>query len=324
MSPILELVQMEYIKEIVESGFNLTLAAERLYVSQSALSQFIKKFEANNEVNLFIRHNGRIVDLTELGYELYDRIIVILNKYYQLEDLVLEESKQQQGRIKIGIHPTILRLFFTKFIPSFMLNNPDADIDIVESESVPARDDLEDERLDMAIIMEPTELDLKDFEQHPLVKTEASVIVNKDHPLNKLDKISWEDLNDFNLITYSEEEPIYKQLQDKVKQHKLDCEILFTSNSFDFLIETCSNSELVAILPTVNLDQFNENLDFVGVASKSMESPILSIPMLVRPKKERYSKIASFFYNSLLEYFYLDDLSLRYNFLTEETNEEGV
>lgn len=312
---------MEYLKEIVESGYNLTLAAERLYVSQSALSQFIKKFEADNEINIFKRKNGLIIDLTELGYELYEHVNVVLDKYYQLEDLILEQSKQQQGRITIGIHPTILRLFFTKFIPTFILSNPKANIEIIESESAPTRRNLMDDHLNIAIIMNPTELAPDLYEEHPLAKGEVQALISKDHPLNEIDKLTWEDLNGFNLVTYSKEEPIYKQLEEKIKKHELDCKILFTSNSFDYLIETCSNSELVAILPTVNFKQFIENLNFVGVVSKPMESPIISIPMLVRPKKERYSKFESFFYNSLLEYFYLDDLSLRYDFLT---NQEDV
>ena len=33
--------QMQYIVEIVQSNFNITAAAQKLYVSQSAISQFI-------------------------------------------------------------------------------------------------------------------------------------------------------------------------------------------------------------------------------------------------------------------------------------------
>ncbi len=36
---------MQYFVEIVKSNGNLTVAAENLFVSQSALSQFIKNFE---------------------------------------------------------------------------------------------------------------------------------------------------------------------------------------------------------------------------------------------------------------------------------------
>ena len=62
---------MQYFVEIVKSNGNLTVAAENLFVSQSALSQFIKNFEKQQGVSLFNRKNGRIVSVSESGMRVY-------------------------------------------------------------------------------------------------------------------------------------------------------------------------------------------------------------------------------------------------------------
>lgn len=74
--------QMEYLVEIVQSNFNITAASQKLYVSQSAISQFIKNFEEQNEVALFVRKNGRIINLTPAGKNIYDSTLEVLEKYY--------------------------------------------------------------------------------------------------------------------------------------------------------------------------------------------------------------------------------------------------
>lgn len=63
--------QVNYLIKIVESDCNLSAAAKKAYVSQSALSQFITNFERDNEIELFIRKNGRLSELSPSGKRIY-------------------------------------------------------------------------------------------------------------------------------------------------------------------------------------------------------------------------------------------------------------
>lgn len=168
----MNITQMEYLVEIVQSNFNITVASQKLYVSQSAISQFVKSFEDQNEIELFVRKNGRIVSLTPSGMKIYQSALLVLDKYYNLENTLKDESSQQKGTIKIGMHPTVLRLFFTKFIPRFILDNPDAYIEIVEAGTVELREMLIDQTIHAAILVDPTGLKNDDFEEYQLMRTE--------------------------------------------------------------------------------------------------------------------------------------------------------
>ena len=61
----MELQQIRYILAIAEEK-NITKAAEKLFVSQSALSQQLLKLEQELGTPLFER-SGRILELTEAG-----------------------------------------------------------------------------------------------------------------------------------------------------------------------------------------------------------------------------------------------------------------
>ncbi|MDE6698568.1 MAG: LysR family transcriptional regulator [Lachnospiraceae bacterium] len=67
--------QMEYLQAIIECG-NFYVAAEKCNVSQSAISQQIKKLEDELGVQLLKRHN-RTFSLTPAGEYFYKKSLII-------------------------------------------------------------------------------------------------------------------------------------------------------------------------------------------------------------------------------------------------------
>lgn len=311
----MNITQMEYLVEIVQSNFNITAASQKLYVSQSAISQFIKSFEDQNEVELFVRKNGRMVNLTQSGMNIYQSALIVLDKYYKLENTLKTESSQQKGTIKIGVHPTILRLFFTDFIPRFILDNPDAYIEIVEGGTLELREMLIDHTIHAAILVHPTELKTDNFEEHQLMRTEIAAFMDPGHPFSKKRLIKWDDLIETPFVTYNDKDKAYHLVDEKVKSLGTNTNLLFTSASWDYMIESVVGNEHIAILPTVYFNQFVSRIEHIGVVEKRFEDPIPYIPVLARPVKKVYTPVESFVFNSILEHFHFDDHSLKYDFL---------
>ena len=317
----MNITHMEYLMEIVQSNFNITVASEKLYVSQSAISQFIKTFENKYEVELFIRRNGRMVDLTPAGEKIYKSAVLVLQEYYNLEDTMKQESSEQKGRIKIGVHPTMLRLFFTQFIPRFILENPDARIEIVEANTLKLREMLIDQSIHIAILITPTDLKEELYEEHQLMRTEIAAFMDPKHPYSKKRILQWKDLEHIPFVTYNDESKTSDLIKDKLEKDKIKSNPLFTSASWDYMIESVIDNEHIAILPTVYIHQFNSRIKYLGVVEKRFERPIPYIPALVRPVKKVYTPVEAFVFNSILEKFHTDDYSLKYDFLENlETN----
>lgn len=93
--------QMEYFRAVVEAG-SFYEAAERSHVSQSAISQQIKKLEDELGTALLTRHN-RTFSLTSAGEHFYRKSLVIAG---DIEQLVRETRRMGAGeeRLTVGCY----------------------------------------------------------------------------------------------------------------------------------------------------------------------------------------------------------------------------
>lgn len=97
----MELKELEYIVAVADQG-SISGAAERLYMAQSSLSQFLSRCEAELGVRLFMRTAGG-VRLTQSG-EVYVRSArQMLRQYHRLKEELKELSQPGGGRIDFGI-----------------------------------------------------------------------------------------------------------------------------------------------------------------------------------------------------------------------------
>ena len=60
--------QLQCICEVINSGFNLSVAARVLHISQPGISRYIKLLEEELEVPLFVRRKNRFERLTPAGH----------------------------------------------------------------------------------------------------------------------------------------------------------------------------------------------------------------------------------------------------------------
>ena len=94
--------QMEYLQAVIENG-NFYLAAEQCHVSQSAISQQIKKLEDELGVRLLERHN-RIFSLTPAGEHFYRKSLVILGDITQLVRETKKIADNDHAVLRIGYY----------------------------------------------------------------------------------------------------------------------------------------------------------------------------------------------------------------------------
>ena len=87
---------MNYFINIVECGCNLSIAAKKIHISQSALSQFVTNFEAAEGIQLFNRKNGRLESLTEAGRKIYRFATEIVNRHEEMLSMIHIESQKAE------------------------------------------------------------------------------------------------------------------------------------------------------------------------------------------------------------------------------------
>lgn len=139
----------DYFLTIVEEG-SLSKAAQKLYLSQPSLSQYLKRMEKRLGVDLF-DHNTSPLKLTYSGERYYE---FLLEEKLREEQIIqeLKDIKQgTSGRIRLGIAFWRAACFLPEVFPEFHRQFPNIQIELCEGKSVNFQKELLDGHIDIAI-----------------------------------------------------------------------------------------------------------------------------------------------------------------------------
>ncbi|MEP9373491.1 LysR family transcriptional regulator [Mesorhizobium sp. KR1-2] len=108
---------------------NLTLAARRLNITQSALSRQIQALEAYLGVPLFEKV-GRNVRLTSRGEALFAKVNDVLLADRSLRMLAGDLGRGESGMLKVGACSQLIERYFPGFLKSWRQRHPGIDVRI--------------------------------------------------------------------------------------------------------------------------------------------------------------------------------------------------
>ncbi|NBE06389.1 LysR substrate-binding domain-containing protein [Paragemmobacter ruber] len=160
----LTLRQLRYFDALARHG-HFGRAAEACSISQPALSMQIREMEEVLGSDL-VERGARQVRLTNFGEEVLHRARDILRSVDELSDMARAARGSLSGRLRIGVIPTIAPYLLPAIIARLTEANPDLDIHLRETVTPKLIRELEEGRLDTAIVALPvsepalTEVDL--------------------------------------------------------------------------------------------------------------------------------------------------------------------
>lgn len=284
---------------IVEKNFNITEAAQELYISQPALSKSINKFEKENGVVVFKRARGRLYGLTPAGITLYIRGKELLTQYNHLVDAVLTEANEIKGDLRIGISPVIISYLFPKSLPKFIRENPQINLNIVEEGAVSLREKLINDQVSIATLLSPTGLNPNEFEDIKLTESKLAIFMDKSNPLAQKKLITLKDLDNESLAFFSDTYMINQQLSNLFLEKNVNPRIQLKSDSWDLLLNSTVGSNLITILPKPVANFHNMN----NIKMIDFEEHMKWNIYLCRRRKKVYSSVEEFTFNYFIEYF---------------------
>ena len=137
-----------------ETG-SLTETAKKLYISQPAVSQAIKKLEEELNVKLFIRSKRSSLILTDVGRE----TLTLANQMYELENRLYqrayEENQMMKGIVRIAAVPLATSLILSRVMPVFQKQFPDVRIELFESNPLSVKNMVLEYKADIGISTSP-------------------------------------------------------------------------------------------------------------------------------------------------------------------------
>ncbi len=162
----MNLQQLQYIVAANKTR-HFVKAAQACGVSQPTLSAMIQKLEAELDVKIFNRDKTPI-EPTEIGAKIIMQAETCLNDVKRIEEVILSEMQVLEGRLVLGILPSIAPYVVPDFIPKFQEQNKEVDLTISEMTSQNLVQHLLKADLDMAIMNTP--LNQPDLLEIPLYK----------------------------------------------------------------------------------------------------------------------------------------------------------
>ncbi|HHH42678.1 MAG TPA: LysR family transcriptional regulator [Gammaproteobacteria bacterium] len=194
----LELRHLRSFLAIDETG-SLARAAERLHLTQSALSHQVKALENYYGTPLFLR-STKPLRLTPAGRKLLELARHVLPGVEQVEGELQRVARGRAGRLHISIECHACFEWLLPLLDRYREQWPEVEVDIrlgVSFDPIPA---LQNGTLDLVISSDPVAGNDLVFE--PLFAYQALLVLARGHKLTKKDRVEAGDLADQTLITY--------------------------------------------------------------------------------------------------------------------------
>lgn len=172
---------LSYIIAIAEEK-SISKAAERLYMAQSSLSQYLTTLETSLGYPLFVRrHQG--VRLTEAGKLYLEFAYRTINAYHQVQDAMQDISELHSGQVILGVSTFRGSYLLPPVITAFANKYPGVHVNIVAGDSVDLEYMLQRGDLDLALLVLGKAA--KNLDSAFLMDDEICLIAHPHHPIMK-------------------------------------------------------------------------------------------------------------------------------------------
>ena len=177
----MELRQLRYMLMVAEEK-NFSRAAEKLYIAQPHLSQYIQKLEKQIGIKLFDRQTTPI-KLTYAGEQFAQMARQILQLDSNLLQQMKDFSQEKSGRLALGISPVRSAYILPILLPAFRALYPQVDLSLHEGTSANLEEWMKQGVTDLTILSLPIRSD--GFSYEILMEEKFLIVASPTHPLTK-------------------------------------------------------------------------------------------------------------------------------------------
>ncbi|MFK7915170.1 MAG: LysR family transcriptional regulator [Pseudomonadales bacterium] len=250
----IELRHLRTLAALRDSG-SLVEAAERVFLTQSALSHQIKDLEHRIGTSLFIRKT-RPVSFTPAGERLLRLADQLLPAVAQADEDLTRLVGGESGRIFMVIECHSCFDWLLPAIDSYRESWPDVDLDISSSFNFAPFPALVRGDLDLVITADPVANDAIAYV--PLFSYEAQLAVSRHHPLADKAHAEAADLADETLITYPVDRDRLDVFHSFLEPAGIEPAQVRTAELTTMMIQLVASGRGVTCLPNWALHDYRE------------------------------------------------------------------
>ncbi len=243
----MELQQIKYFLALAQE-LHFWNTAERMFITQSALSRQIKALEEELGVQLFER-TKRSVKLTEAGAYLRDQYLPLLDEINRIHLQAKKIHEGAFGTVRIGYPGSIAYGFIPDFISSISQALPELKVELVEPTDITFEQLLLSYQMDMGFRRDPAE---NPALQSVLLYSEPfALVVPQNHQLNEHNFTGLHDLKEEKFILSSLTQNTFysSSLRQIFEDHSFTPDVRIESDFGGMMLGLVSKGLGVTILP---------------------------------------------------------------------------
>ena len=229
------LKQLKYLVGIVDSGLNITSAADRLYTSQPGISKQLKQLEAELGVQLFTRKGKSLAAITPAGRDVIARARKILREVDNIRSLASDLTAEQEGTLSIATTHTQARYVLPEVIRAFRAVYPRVDLDLHQGTSEQIAELINTNKVDFAIATGSRHL-FPHLTLLPIYRWHRIALVPRDHPVAKSKQpLDLKTLAEHPLVTYVFSLTGESSFKRAFHEQGLEPRVVFTARDADII-----------------------------------------------------------------------------------------
>ncbi len=229
----MNLSQIELLRILQETQLNLSKAAEKMHVVQSAVSRQLQLFEEEIGSPLFERSGKKLIALTPLGKRVMVEVETITQAKLNIQTIAADFLDSNQGTIHIATTHTQAKYFLPNPIQRFRKKYPGVRIYMVQASPEQLIYQLHTHKADIAICTEKVDSDFELITQQ-CYQWHHSAIMPKDHPLCT-GEITYKRLASYPILTYSFGFTGRSNIETAFKQSGCELDIILAAADTDVI-----------------------------------------------------------------------------------------
>jgi DNA-binding transcriptional LysR family regulator len=237
--------QLEMFRAVAEAG-SFTAAAQRLHVSQSAISRQLKLLEEELGTLLLLR-NGRGVTITPEGHILLTTANRIWRDMQEVVAQIADTQTLQRGVIGLGGGMTVCLHILPKLLKKFRTLYKNIDLRITTGTAGDLLQRLRAHEVDLLLLTLP--IVGPDLEVVPVLKEEMIVVMAKNHALAKSPAVEARTLARHPLILFEPGSNTRKVVDDFFLEQKLVANVVMETENVEIIKAMVANGIGASILP---------------------------------------------------------------------------
>lgn len=284
---MISLKQLHYILAVVDCRFNISHAAEKLFISQPGISKQIKLLEEELDCQIFQRNGKSLQGLTEKGQEIIEQARIILAEQDNLLALAKTRPQAQKQTLTIATTTTQAAYVLPDIIKQFHKKYPNIRYHIIDGVMDQLVDIAENREADCIVLSGINERLKRQWFPNmvmiPCFEWHQQLVCLKNSSLAKKKELSARDLASHAIITY----PASKQQADSVatllKENNLQANVFATASDPRTIKNYAASGMGVGIIAPMAYDE-SSDFELTAISLKNLLPKCTTIIAVERHK----------------------------------------